>query len=120
MGDECGLTSNEMSAIVFQMVASTSLACCALAYLSFGFLCFDRFTSKAFLKENPKPKSKPKERSKPPFFLPPKLPETASFQPKPKCEPKVFETDAERIFSTSKMKLICIGKNAYLPILKEK
>jgi len=38
-----------MSAVVFQMVASSVLACCSFAYLLFGLLCFDRFTSRAFL-----------------------------------------------------------------------
>lgn len=37
------------SAVVFQMVASSVLACCSFAYLLFGLLCFDRFTSRAFL-----------------------------------------------------------------------
>lgn len=38
-----------MSAVVFQMVSSSVLACCSFAYLLFGLLCFDRFTSRAFL-----------------------------------------------------------------------
>ncbi|KAL7550490.1 hypothetical protein ACHAWF_013711 [Thalassiosira exigua] len=38
-----------MSAVVFQMVSSMVLACCSFAYLLFGLLCFDRFTSRAFL-----------------------------------------------------------------------
>jgi len=37
------------SAVVFQMVSSSVLACCSFAYLLFGLLCFDRFTSRAFL-----------------------------------------------------------------------
>lgn len=37
------------SAVIFQMVASSVLACCSFAYLLFGLLCFDRFTSRAFL-----------------------------------------------------------------------
>ena len=37
------------SAVVFQMMASSVLACCSFAYLLFGLLCFDRFTSRAFL-----------------------------------------------------------------------
>mmetsp|Transcript_18024 Transcript_18024/g.43307 ORF Transcript_18024/g.43307 Transcript_18024/m.43307 type:complete len:276 (-) Transcript_18024:395-1222(-) len=42
-------TGVPMSAVVFQMVASSVLACCSFAYLLFGLLCFDRFTSRAFL-----------------------------------------------------------------------
>jgi len=38
-----------MSVLVFQMVSSSVLACCSFAYLLFGLLCFDRFTSRAFL-----------------------------------------------------------------------
>mmetsp|Transcript_2261 Transcript_2261/g.4797 ORF Transcript_2261/g.4797 Transcript_2261/m.4797 type:complete len:296 (-) Transcript_2261:1050-1937(-) len=38
-----------MSAVVFQFVSSSVLACCSFAYLLFGLLCFDRFTSRAFL-----------------------------------------------------------------------
>jgi len=37
------------SALVFQMVSSCVLAICSFAYLIFGLLCFDRFTSRAFL-----------------------------------------------------------------------
>jgi len=37
------------SAVVFQMVSSMVLACCSFTYLLFGLLCFDRFTSRAFL-----------------------------------------------------------------------
>jgi len=38
-----------ISALMFQMVSSIVLACCSFAYLLFGLLCFDRFTSRAFL-----------------------------------------------------------------------
>lgn len=37
------------SAIAFQQVTSYVLGLCAVAYFVFGLLCFDRFTSKAFL-----------------------------------------------------------------------
>lgn len=37
------------SAIVFQMVTSWVVAICALVYFILGLLCFDRFTSRAFL-----------------------------------------------------------------------
>lgn len=37
------------SAIVFQMVTSWILALCAMSYFALGLLCFDRFTSRAFL-----------------------------------------------------------------------
>ncbi|KAL3791234.1 hypothetical protein HJC23_000851 [Cyclotella cryptica] len=37
------------SAVMFQMVVSSVLAICSFTYLLFGLLCFDRFTSRAFL-----------------------------------------------------------------------
>eukprot|EP00339_Tiarina_fusa_P006273 CAMPEP_0117076322 /NCGR_PEP_ID=MMETSP0472-20121206/53796_1 /TAXON_ID=693140 ORGANISM="Tiarina fusus, Strain LIS" /NCGR_SAMPLE_ID=MMETSP0472 /ASSEMBLY_ACC=CAM_ASM_000603 /LENGTH=270 /DNA_ID=CAMNT_0004802163 /DNA_START=109 /DNA_END=922 /DNA_ORIENTATION=- len=37
------------SAVVFQMVTSFILGLCAITYFTFGVLCLDRFTSKAFL-----------------------------------------------------------------------
>jgi len=37
------------SAIVFQMVTSWVVAICAAVYFILGLLCFDRFTSRAFL-----------------------------------------------------------------------
>jgi hypothetical protein len=37
------------SAVMFQMVVSSVLAVCSFTYLLFGLLCFDRFTSRAFL-----------------------------------------------------------------------
>eukprot|EP00934_Nitzschia_sp_Nitz4_P006207 Nitzschia sp. Nitz4//scaffold112_size70979//13341//14233//NITZ4_005894-RA/size70979-augustus-gene-0.79-mRNA-1//1//CDS//3329533241//6197//frame0 len=40
------------SAVVFQMVTSFILGLCAVCYFVFGCLCFDRFTSKAFLSTN--------------------------------------------------------------------
>ncbi|KAL3772362.1 hypothetical protein ACHAW5_010364 [Stephanodiscus triporus] len=44
--DTAGVPS---SAVIFQMVSSCVLACCSFAYLVFGLLCLDRFTSRAFL-----------------------------------------------------------------------
>lgn len=47
------LSSNDIpgSAIVFQMVTSFVLGCCALTYFVLGVMCFDRFTSRAFLSD---------------------------------------------------------------------
>ena len=49
--DDDSLTQSQIpnSAIVFQMVTSWILALCAITYFVLGLLCFDRFTSRAFL-----------------------------------------------------------------------
>lgn len=44
-----GGTGVPQSAVMFQMVVSSVLAICSFFYLLFGLLCFDRFTSRAFL-----------------------------------------------------------------------
>jgi len=41
-----------MSVVVFQQVTSFFLGACAISYFVSGVLCFDRFTSKAYLSSN--------------------------------------------------------------------
>lgn len=52
--DDDSLTSAQIpnSAIIFQMTTSIVVAICAAVYFVLGLLCFDRFTSKAFLSSN--------------------------------------------------------------------
>eukprot|EP00978_Attheya_sp_CCMP212_P005723 scaffold12832_cov50-Attheya_sp.AAC.4 len=52
-GDDRYIIAKEIpnSSVAFQMVTSFILAICALVYVCLGILCFDRFTSKAFLSQ---------------------------------------------------------------------